>query len=542
MYKVLLVDDDYPVLEFLNQTIPWAELGFEILSLCQDGQKALRFVQEESIPDVIITDIGMPLMDGIELIKSAREINQDFESIFLTCHDDFSMAQAAIRLNCFDYILKESIDIDNIIQLLNRLKEKLDKAKHSSQEKKWMMKENLNILRSQTLEILLNGSQKDIKIWFDQHKEELEIDDLYQKSCIPVLCFIDDYQKQTSHFTSSNLLKFAIDNVMKEVLNQSGNTISVPYKNSMFFIIYFPKERYESPSLEKTQHSIKQINATLNQFLKVSLTAITGNITSFPNELSNELKYLIDNMDQRFYMNEGLVGKVDKTPFTDENIFMNYTDALEEFKLFVIQGDEGALENAVKEWLQSFKIKHYEPQLVKNWTVHLILEMKRMTHSIVNDESNILSRDNQKISDTETINQLEKLLIINLKGIMRRLQGRQSGSAREEILRAQKYVLMNLDKKITLGDVAAYLHMNPSYFSRLYKKDTNENFIVFVNRTKMEKAKEIIESSNKSIEEIAYMLGFDNKSYFLKIFKRQFGVVPNYYKLDTPKHSAQNAL
>ncbi len=90
--------------------------------------------------------------------------------------------------------------------------------------------------------------------------------------------------------------------------------------------------------------------------------------------------------------------------------------------------------------------------------------------------------------------------------------------------------MMNLDKKITLGDVASYLHMNPSYFSRLYKKDTNENFIDFVNRTKMERAKDLIESTNKSIEDIAYMIGFENKSYFLKIFKKYFGVVPNHYK------------
>ncbi|MFC4024712.1 response regulator [Oceanobacillus longus] len=536
MYKVMLVDDDYPVLEFLNQAIPWAELGFHVTSLCQDGEKAFHIVQEEGAPDVIITDIGMPFMNGIELIKNVREINHNFESVFLTCHDDFSMAQEAIRLHSFDYILKESIDIDNMIKLLTRLKEKLDKVKQSSQETNWMIRENIKSLRNRTLEVLLNGNEKDIKDWFHQHKDEF-----YQKNCVPVLCFIDHYQRQKSYFTSSSLLKFAIDNLISEVLNKAGNSFTVAYKDSMFFILYFPETKNESLSLEVVRHSIKEINAILKRFLKVSLTTITGSITVFPYELSSELKFLTNNIDQRFYMNHGSIGRIGKEPFTVENIFVDYTDASEEIKLFIVQGNEGALEDAIKGWMGIFKVKQYDPQLVKSWTAHLILDMERMTHSMINDESSILSIINKKISDTETIEQLEYLFIANLKSMMRKLEEGQGVSTRPEILRAQKYVLMNLDKKITLGDVAVYLHMNPSYFSRMYKKDTNENFIDFVNRTKMERAKEIIVSTNKSIETIAYMLGFENKSYFLKIFKKYFGVVPNYYKLGTTKdHGDRN--
>ncbi|SDM91939.1 helix-turn-helix domain-containing protein [Bacillus sp. OK048] len=254
MYKVILVDDDYHVLEFLDSKIPWGDLGFTVMGLYQDGEQALESMGEE-YPDVIITDIGMPIMNGIDLVKNAKNLNLNFHSIILTCHDDFSYVQQALRLNSFDYILKETIDTDSLRDILLKLKEKLDKQK---------------------------------------------------------------------------------------------------------------EDRMLIAGLEKVQRAIKNI--------------------------------------------------------------------------------------------------HDQP---KN----------------------------------------------------------------AEILRAQEYVLMNLDKKITLGEVADHLHLNPSYFSRLYKKSTNENFFDYVNRAKMEKAKELIETSNEPIENIAYRLGFESKSYFLRTFKKYFGLPPKLYKL-----------
>jgi|SRR5690625_142002 len=92
------------------------------------------------------------------------------------------------------------------------------------------------------------------------------------------------------------------------------------------------------------------------------------------------------------------------------------------------------------------------------------------------------------------------------------------------------YVRCHLEEKISLKDIAEFVHLNPSYFSRMFKKETGEGFIEYVTRMKMEKAKELLDNTTKSVEQIAIELSFDSKSYFLKTFKKQIGMSPNAYK------------
>lgn len=247
MYEVVLVDDDVIVIEFLKKVIPWQDYGFQVVANFQDSSDALVFMLENPY-DVLITDIGMPKLNGIELIEQLKKSNINSYNVILSCHDEFSFAQQAIKLEAYDYILKESMEETNIIALLDRLKNKLD------------------------------------------------------------------------------------------------------------------QERYTS-----------------KQHLKVS-------------------KFL---------------------EFTSRN---------------------------------------------------------------------------------------------------------------EDVLKAQEYVKTHLGEKISLTDVSAHLHLNSSYFSRMYKKETGEGFVEFVTRLKMEKAIEFLDQSIKSVEQIAYELGFESKSYFLKTFKRFYGVSPKSYK------------
>lgn len=97
-------------------------------------------------------------------------------------------------------------------------------------------------------------------------------------------------------------------------------------------------------------------------------------------------------------------------------------------------------------------------------------------------------------------------------------------------MKAQKYVLLNMDKKITLSDVAEHLHLNPSYFSRMFKQHTNMNFVDYVNHMKMEEAKKLLDHTSESVESIADKLGFESKSYFLKVFKKYYGTSPVEYR------------
>ncbi|MGM0876206.1 MAG: response regulator transcription factor [Bacillota bacterium] len=540
MYKIILVDDDFLVLEFLTHMIPWRELGFSIVGSFQDGAQALEHVKSE-MPDVIITDIGMPIMNGIELLRNIKELDSTCYSIILSCHDDFQYAQQALKLKTFDYLLKESMESDMMIDLLKSLKGKLDKEKRTDFKKNQMeslIKENLIVLKSRFLHAVIEGKTM---LW-EQQGNELGLDLSFLK-CSPVLCFIDRYEETKEAFISDELLKFSIDNIVSEILNKTGKSFSIFYKESMFFIFYPHESNMEIDQFQVMQKSLSEIQNRLKDYLEISISTITGNDCKLTSELVKQLKMMINTSDQRFYMKNGSIGRMEQLNFSSENIFACYMEAMQELKSLIMQEDVDGLEKSIQKWMSYIEKNRYHPNVVREWIMKIVLEIKLKFNSLQNFESTFsVSVTDNLIANVETVYQLEEALKKSFMKLVQSMKYIKELPKRNEILKAQKYVLMNLDKKITLGDVAEYLHLNPSYFSRLYKQNTNENFIDFVTKSKMEKAKEIIDNSNETIEKISEMLGFDSKSYFLKTFKKYFGFPPKDYKYHSLKGSGSKMI
>lgn len=530
MYKILLVDDDYLVLEFLKTMIPWENLGFEVVGLCEDGEQALTLVNEKE-PDVIMTDIGMPRKDGISLITEVKQKNAQIKSIFLTCYDDFKYAQQAIRLNSFDYILKETIEPESIIEMVTKLKAELDNEERKEKvlsNMKGLIKENLTILRSKLLERLLQGNPEDIIDWLTLHEDELELDFSAFKNCLPILCFIDDYEELVGGNYSDGSLKFSIDSVITNTLSHSSKGFCLFYKEDMFFILYSSNQFV---SEEQIYRVLRDIQTNLRTALNTSITAIIGDSCAFPNDLTAELNEMIESVDQRFYLESGSISEKKQTIFSTENLFTSYVDMTQTVKSFIIKEDEDGLKKWVIHLTTLFVEKKYNPKIVKKFVLSILFEVEKMIHSMQRLESEVTEPFvDESIHEAKTAEQLAQWLMDSLNEGLRRMVVINNQPKREEIIKAQKYVLLNLDKKVTLNHVATHLHLNPSYFSRLFKQHTNINFIDYVNQTKVERAKELIDNTNETIEKIADRLGFESRSYFLKVFKKYCDASPIEYK------------
>jgi len=534
MYKIMLVDDDYLVLEYLRKMIPWTALGFEVVGLCEDGQQALTMMRDTN-PDVIITDIGMPKKDGITLIKEAIGENPKIKSVFLTCYDDFGYAQTAIRLNSFDYILKETFDPESITQMILRLKEELDREADEHKllsNMKFFIKENLTVLRSKLLERLITGDARAISTWLKKHEHELEINSTY-KNCIPILSFIDDYEELINARYSEDALKFSIDNVIAETLSRSGTGFCLFYNEDTFFIFYAQDAFIAEGEI---QQLVKEVNFNLRKFLKLSITTIIGNSCMFPDGLSGELNAMLGQSTQRFYLESGSMIEKKQIKFSEKFPFLHSIDSAQALKRFILSEDLNGLDYWVDHWMNTVSEHQYQPDMVKRWVHDLLFEVERMIQSLHEVElKSTESIVHHSITKTKTLKQLATRLSDCLHKAVASIKEIKELPRKVEIIKAQKYVLMNLDKKITLGDVAAFLHLNPSYFSRIFKQHAHMNFIDYVNLMKIEEAKKLIDNSNESTEKIADRLGFESKSYFIKVFKKYFGASPMEYKQGSRK-------
>lgn len=157
MYSVMLVDDDQPVLDFLSAMIPWDELGFTLHSACKNGLVALEKAGAD-MPDIVITDIGMPYMDGLELIRELKMRSGEVRVVVLSCMDDFTYAQQAVKLMVSDYILKETMSRELIITLLRELGGELRRRdEEKAQTLKWksMAEHQKGLLKQRVLERII---------------------------------------------------------------------------------------------------------------------------------------------------------------------------------------------------------------------------------------------------------------------------------------------------------------------------------------------------------------------------------------------------
>lgn len=146
------------------------------------------------------------------------------------------------------------------------------------------------------------------------------------------------------------------------------------------------------------------------------------------------------------------------------------------------------------------------------------------------DRSSSFSVKSDRIQDAENIQDLELLMKDIFHTYMEQVHQIDSASQNEDIAKAKRYIYSNLHMKISLKDISAHLHLNSSYFSRLFKQETGQTFIEYVTTLKMEKAMGLLDNSTKTVEQISYDLAFDSKSYFIRTFKKYVGVSPKAYK------------
>ena len=128
MFQTLLVDDDFLVRSYLKTLDSWEYEGYEVVRDVQDGEEALEVMNQEKI-DIVVTDISMPLMDGIELIKAVKKNWPEVSVIVLSCHDDFEYVKEAMRLGADEYILKNTLDENSLLEVLEKAKAQIDAKK-----------------------------------------------------------------------------------------------------------------------------------------------------------------------------------------------------------------------------------------------------------------------------------------------------------------------------------------------------------------------------------------------------------------------------
>ncbi|WP_068783617.1 response regulator transcription factor [Paenibacillus phocaensis] len=531
MFKVLIADDHYTVLEFLSAGIPWPKLGLELAAVCSDGGEAWEACQIHR-PDILVTDIGMPVMDGLELIGKARAVNPRLKTVILSCHEDFHYAQAAVKLNVYDYILKESLQIDQIASVLSRLSNQLieeDKLETDRNQLQNVIQQNLSAIRSRFIRKFLEQP-----VW-----NETEWENEFQNFGIllrggipylPVAAWPERAAELETRFGGAVNMQFVIDNALQELVCLGDRFIFALNEQQYLLLIPFPATLKRN-LYEDVREELLRVQQQMYQHLRVCISFVYGEVSRDLLQLKKEIQRLLDAKTFRFYAGERIYAKIRSVETTKEDLFLHYSKALQELKDCIFSGDQDRISLAVKAWKQVIESRVYPVEAVKSWVLKLTMELQLkytvMQNFVTNFDTEMLQR---KIASIETLDYLLTWLEAFLVKKSGEIQSLREQTVRREIAEAQRYVQIHTGKKIAMEEMAHRLNLNPSHFSRIFKQETGETFVEFVTRTKMERAQELLNQSDMNIAEISEQLGYEHTSYFIKLFRNYTGMSPNEFR------------
>ncbi|WP_139993214.1 response regulator transcription factor [Paenibacillus paridis] len=532
MLTAILVDDDYPVVRYLSQTVLWDDLNIKLIGCYSNGLEAWESACQ-SPPDIILTDIGMPKMNGLEMLEKFCEINPKGRAVVLSCHNEFKYAQQALKLNVKDYILKESLDVEQLQHILKNIVADLQLENKTATDIVLYKQKNQSAVKEKFLKDTLFQSYWTKEAWMEQARTNgIALD---AKSYIPLVIMIDRMSTVASNRRLNDYtIAFSVENVLQDLLDAS-RWLTFRFSNKQLVILYCSnngdKER------QTIYYAMREAIAAIQKYLKISVSCIQGREASGPKEIQEILLPMLNEPEHSFYLRESTVHSFERLPFSRGDMYTDYASLFSSINQSIALNEPDVLRSTIIGWANGVRANRFHPSDVKELVLQLLMDLQMKT-KVTLQYHPFLSGEKlyDAVNAIETLDHLEEWMIQHLNELSRRLSLYAISSKRTEVIKAQQFVVSHVTEKLTLEDMANHLNLNSSYFSRLFKKETNQNFIEYVNMVKLQKAKELLQQSSKSVEEISDYLGYANKSYFIKLFKREMGMRPSEYSVWSKGH------
>jgi two-component system response regulator YesN len=521
MYKILLADDERIIREGISKLIDWKKLDLELVDMACNGeeayQKALKYK-----PDIIITDIKMPGMSGLELIEKITAENADVKFIILSGYGEFSLAKKAMKFGIKHYLLKptDEKEITNVInEVLEELecdrkrKEFLFSVKREMESMIPLAKEQF--IRDRALNKIYSNEENDF------YKEMLGI----ENSGLRVLLFELDDDLIIEEM-------FALERIAASCLSENEFYYKTSIKNSLMVLV---KSDYEASKLFSDLNRIKN---TFRSYYKKDITVSISSNDTFDklHVLYQEAKQLLK---YKFYAGEGsIICKEDVKDDEAFRVFNNYYFLIEQIVTNVKCGDTESVSECIKEFMDEIKNEKLEQDIIISHSMELLLSVIRNNFDNIKDNLNknineyferIINMRNMK-----TIDALENYI----KEIAVEISEANHKTFDHRRNRLVEMMLSKIEENIGNENLSLkWLSENQvfasvDYLGKLFKKEMNMGFSQYVMKQRMEKAKKMIRiMPDDMIYEIAYKVGFGNNSqYFSQVFKSYSGLSPSDYK------------
>ncbi|PZE22141.1 response regulator transcription factor [Paenibacillus xerothermodurans] len=541
--KVLLVDDKESVVQGLSKHVPWQELGVHAVETALDGLQALDIFSRFRA-DLVITDIKMPNMGGIELMQRLSRESDSIRFIVLSGYDEFEYAKQAISLGASEYLLKP-FNVGELIEIAERVLSELRKLREQTVQKALYQQKivkSLPALREQYMEEIIrfrteNSHQLQEKWEFAE--VSLEPDRL--GALVVSIDAFDEISRQTVN--EVGLTRFVVKNIVDDCLAAWGRGLSF-YSDWNRLTVLANYEEAAQPERVKEDflHFADYCRDAIERHSKLTVTVGVSSLCPKLRDLPHAHSQASQAVEHIFFFGSNqVIHYEDLSEFRVTRVA--YPSQQEKALIDLVRaGQTDGMPEATNRFFECLESKGV-PSDIRASCIQLVTVLYRQL-SALGIEDNALS-DTLAVCydqcDSAKLPELRHTVLAWFTEAAHRVKEQTQQGSQDLLEQAKTYIRGQSLHSISLSMVAEHVKVSPNYLSAVFKKETGQTFIDYLTDLRLHQAKELLAYTNDPVFEIAERLGYHDRKHFRALFKKKVGVTPSEFR-DRPFWSRLNSL
>ena len=523
MTKLLIVDDEPLVQIGLKSMINWADYGIEICGTAVNGKNALEMIAEYS-PEIVITDIRMPIMNGLDLARSCRETYGKIPLfIFLTSYEEFQLIKEAMSYEAVDYLIKLELNADSLSEAAKKALSRLETLQVSMEYKdsgRPLLQSYYEKFFMRLLHNLFDSEEQ-----FELQSRDLRLD--FSENCyFTALCQIrEEARKDMDHGKLMNLYNSALQ-MAKEIIGRHLPAYVISLDMKHFAVVFHLPDQADYRK-EAVFNAFRNAADMIRNYFNVTVLTGIGTPVSLPMKISESYQearqaFGRTSSEQPIVMFTGSDAASIRNAF-NISVFKNeITKAFNEF-------DTDILYRTLTEIIKLFEAHPLRFSQAADGACNILY----LALSLLPDGEENMTEIFSSYSDSyrsiyrfTNVEQIAEWMTIFRDGLCDVLRSKRKTYKAHVITNVQKYINNHISEKLTLNEVAGVFGLSPNYLSILFKKNCRVGFSEYIAQAKVNRAKALLMEQDMKIYEAADQLGFESAFYFSKVFKKVTGLSP----------------
>lgn len=522
MFKVVFIDDETLVKLGLRSMLNWEEEGFEIEGEASSGSEGLELILRTK-PDLVITDIIMPEMDGIEMMQRVKENELCPAFVFLSSYDQFELVKKAMQLGAKDYLLKLKLNSEMLHEMLKNIKEELkkDKGKEERDRSVWETQELRKVfLKKALVREYVDNPDKKWDFWEADKKMRI----LYVASNVHHLIGTKEGREKKIYLET-------LCNLIEDISREFFEAYCIEWEKGSFLIFLGQQKNGDRENLQFMAEAIVDM---LKQYSNIQASVgISGSVTGYKN-LKNA--YLQARSIQDLLIVEGYGKTVffEEQPLdysaTEKKVLQDlvYTEKLETICETLNEEELDQTAGRLIEELKRGDIKLDSGVLCCIRFMCLLEEFLKQSWNKSYQRSN-LDLYIKKLYSSDTLSEVVEVFQKYLEDVKHFFDNAGDNEQKRIVREAKQYILSHIYENISMEDMANALFISPGYLSSVFSKYEPIGAANYINKMKVMEAQKLLSSKRIKIYEAAFQLGYENAGYFAKVFKKYTGCTPKEY-------------